>query len=77
MIKNLFMLLAVVGITSTINAQIKTPQPSPAAKMEQVVGLTDVTVEYSRPAMKGRTIFGDLVPYGEVWRTGANANTKI
>lgn len=77
MIKNLFMLLAVVGITSTINAQIKTPQPSPASKMEQVVGLTDVTVEYSRPAMKGRTIFGDLVPYGEVWRTGANANTKI
>ena len=77
MIKNLFMLLAVVGITSTINAQIKTPQPSPAAKMEQVVGLTDVTVEYSRPAMKGRTIFGDLVPFGEVWRTGANANTKI
>lgn len=77
MIKNLFMLLAVVGITSTISAQIKTPQPSPAAKMEQVVGLTDVTVEYSRPAIKGRTIFGDLVPYGEVWRTGANANTKI
>lgn len=77
MIKNLFMLLAVVGITSTINAQIKTPQPSPAAKMEQVVGLTDVTVEYSRPGMKGRTIFGNLVPYGEVWRTGANANTKI
>jgi len=71
------MLLAVVGITSTIHAQIKTPQPSPAAKMEQVVGLTDVTVEYSRPGMKGRTIFGDLVPYGEVWRTGANANTKI
>ncbi|MHB1147463.1 MAG: DUF2911 domain-containing protein [Lutibacter sp.] len=75
--KKLFMLMAVVGVTSTINAQIKTPQPSPAAKMEQVVGLTDVTVEYSRPGMKGRTIFGDLVPYGEVWRTGANANTKI
>ena len=77
MLKNLFMLLTIVGITSTINAQIKTPQPSPAAKMEQAVGLTNVTLEYSRPAMRGRTIFGDLVPYGEVWRTGANSNTKI
>lgn len=77
MLKKLFMLFAVVAISSTINAQIKTPQPSPAAKMEQVVGLTDVTAEYSRPSMRGRTIFGDLVPYGEVWRTGANANTKI
>lgn len=77
MLKKLFMLFAVVGVTSAINAQIKTPQPSPAAKIEQVVGLTDVTIEYSRPSMKGRTIFGDLVPYGEVWRTGANANTKI
>lgn len=77
MIKNLFMLLAFVGITSAVNAQIKTPQPSPAAKLEQVVGLTNVTLEYSRPGMKGRTIFGNLVPYGEVWRTGANANTKI
>lgn len=66
-----------VGLTSTINAQIKTPQPSPAAKIEQVVGLTNVTVEYSRPAMRGRTIFGDLVPYGKMWRTGANANSKI
>ena len=67
----------IVGAFSTSNAQIKTPQPSPSAKMEQVVGLTNVTLEYSRPAMRGRTIFGDLVPYGEVWRTGANANTKI
>lgn len=48
------------------------PAPSPAAKLEQRIGLTDVTVEYSRPSMKGRKIFGDLVPYGEVWRTGAN-----
>ncbi|MDF1518332.1 MAG: DUF2911 domain-containing protein, partial [Lutibacter sp.] len=77
MLKKLFMLFAVVGVTSAINAQIKTPQPSPAAKMEQVVGLTDVTVEYSRPSMRGRTIFGDLVPFGEIWRTGANENTKI
>ncbi len=53
-------------------ARISTPAPSPASTLEQKVGLTDVTVAYSRPSMKGRTIFGDLVPYGKVWRTGAN-----
>lgn len=77
MIKKLITLCLIVAISSTINAQIKTPQPSPASKVEQVVGLTDVTIEYSRPGMRGRTIFGDLVPYGTTWRTGANANTKI
>lgn len=53
------------------------PQPSPLGKVEQVVGLTNVTVEYSRPSAKGRRIFGDVVPYGVLWRTGANASTKI
>lgn len=77
MLKKLILLFVVGALSTTINAQIQTPQPSPAAKMKQVVGLTDVTVEYSRPAMRGRTIFGDLVPYGKLWRTGANANTKI
>ncbi|WP_046755475.1 DUF2911 domain-containing protein [Kordia jejudonensis] len=61
----------------SVQAQIETPQPSPSAKFTQTVGLTEVSVEYSRPAKKGRKIFGDLVPFGEVWRTGANANTKI
>lgn len=61
----------------SVNAQIETPQPSPFTKVEQKVGLTDVTLEYSRPGMKGRTIFGDLVPYGKLWRTGANKNTTI
>ncbi len=74
--KVLLLLLAFTTINS-VNAQIKTPQPSPFAKMEQKVGLTDVTLEYSRPNMRGRTIFGDLVPYGKLWRLGANANTKI
>ncbi len=74
--KLLFSALALF-LSYGINAQIETPQPSPFAKMEQVVGLTDVSVEYSRPAMRGRTIFGDLVPYDKLWRTGANANTKI
>ena len=58
-------------------ARVATPQPSPFSKLKQKVGLTDVTVEFSRPAMRGRKIFGDLVPYGKTWRTGANANTKI
>lgn len=58
-------------------AQINTPQPSPFQKIEQKVGLTDVTLEYSRPSMKGRTIYGDLVPYDAIWRTGANSNTTI
>lgn len=58
-------------------AQIQSPQPSPAAKIEQRVGLTDVTVEYSRPSMRGRTIMGNLVPFGKIWRTGANQNTMI
>ncbi len=66
-----------VAFTYTASAQIETPQPSPFSKIEQKVGLTDVTLEFSRPGMKGRAIYGDLVPFGKVWRTGANANTKI
>lgn len=55
--------------------QIQMPQASPSSKIIQKVGLTDVTVDYSRPSTKGRKIFGELVPYGEIWRTGANAAT--
>lgn len=69
----LFMILASVSI----EAQINTPAPSPASKLMQTVGLTDVTVDYSRPSMRGRTIFGDLVPYDKLWRTGANGYTLI
>jgi hypothetical protein len=58
-------------------AQIETPAPSPSAKFEQKVGLTDITIEYSRPSVKGRTIFGDLEPFGGMWRTGANKNSII
>ncbi len=60
-----------------IEAQVKTPAPSPKSVLTQVVGLTDVTIEYSRPSAKGRNVFGDLVPFGKVWRTGANANSTI
>jgi len=71
-------LIALAFVASySVNAQIETPQPSPFSKVEQKVGLTDVTLEYSRPAMRGRKIFGNLVPFDAVWRTGANARTKI
>jgi hypothetical protein len=53
------------------------PQPSPMGKVEQKVGLTNVVITYSRPSAKGRVIFGDLVPFGEIWRTGANKATSI
>ena len=62
---------------STTKLKITTPQPSPKATVEQRVGLTDISVEYSRPGVKGRAVFGDLVPYGKTWRTGANSNTKV
>lgn len=75
--KKILLSLLVIAFTVNTNAQIKTPSPSPFSKVEQVVGLTDVTIEYSRPGVKGRTIFGDLVPYNKVWRTGANARTKV
>ena len=61
----------------TIQAQIETPQPSPAATVHQTIGLSKVSVEYSRPAKRDRVIFGDLVPYGKIWRTGANMRTKF
>lgn len=69
--------LLLLCATFTFQAQIQTPQPSPASKVEQTIGLTDVSVTYSRPAMRGRTIFGDLVPYGKLWRTGANYRTTF
>jgi len=62
---------------STTKLKITTPQPSPKATVEQRVGLTDISVEYSRPGVKGRAVFGDLVPFGKTWRTGANSNTKV
>lgn len=72
-------LLAFTFVCATLHAtaQVKTPQASPKAKVQQTVGLTDVEIEYSRPSVKGRTIFGDLVPFGKMWRTGANANSTV
>jgi hypothetical protein len=72
-----FVLLCLAVFTLQVNAQVTTPAPSPFSKLEQKVGLTDVTIEYSRPSAKGRVVFGDVVPFGEAWRAGANAVTKI
>ena len=58
-------------------AQIKTPAASPQGTVSQRVGLTDITIVYSRPGVKGRNIFGTVVPFGKRWRTGANATTSI
>jgi hypothetical protein len=77
--KMLTLLLLVVFAAA--EAQILTPAASPAASVSTTVGLTDVKINYSRPKMKGRKIFGEggdfLVPYGQLWRTGANAGTVI
>ena len=62
---------------ATAQAQLKVPAASPLQTTKQNFALGDITLEYSRPAMKGRTIFGDLVPYDKVWRTGANNTSKI
>lgn len=75
--RKLILFICATVLAAGMNAQVMAPQPSPTGKIEQKVGLTDVSIEYSRPGMRGRKIFGDLVPYGEIWRTGANANTKI
>ncbi|CAZ98112.1 MULTISPECIES: DUF2911 domain-containing protein [Zobellia] len=75
--KKILFLASVMLASVTMQAQIATPAPSPASKLQQTVGLTEVTVEYSRPSMRGRTIFGGLLEYGKLWRTGANARTKV
>jgi len=75
--RKIIFVLATLIANYVIHAQVKTPQPSPHSTLTQVVGLTDVTVDYSRPSAKGRVIFGDLVPFGKLWITGANAHTSV
>ena len=71
------MLVCFIAFSLATQAQIQTPSASSHAMMEQVVGLTTIKVDYSRPNMRGREVFGNLVPYGKIWRTGANATTKF
>lgn len=75
--KKIIFVFAMLIANYAIKAQVKTPQSSPKAVVQQTVGLTDVEIEYSRPSAKGRIVFGDLVPFGKLWRTGANANTIV
>jgi hypothetical protein len=75
--KKIIFALAIVISHFTAEAQVKTPQASPRSNVFQTVGLTDVEVNYSRPGAKGRPVFGNLVPFGKLWRTGANENTTV
>lgn len=79
----LLLLVAGFALASAVRAQtpaapkLAFPQPSPPATVKQQIGVTDIEISYSRPSMRGRKIFGGLVPYGEIWRTGANTATKL
>ena len=75
--KKIIFVLAMIIANYAIEAQVKTPQASPKSTLTQVVGLTNVEIVYSRPSSKGRDVFNNLVPFGKLWRTGANENTTI
>lgn len=79
--KNFLLCAAIICSAMIAEAQVQTPAASPAASVTTVVGLTDVKIEYSRPRIKGRKIFGTdatvLVPYGKIWRSGANSGTRV
>ena len=75
--KNILGIITALFCAITLNGQVEYLRLSPSQKIIQRVGATDVEIEFSRPQMKGRVVFGELVPYGKLWRTGANENTKI
>jgi hypothetical protein len=78
--KKSLLIVGMVIICLLAEAQVETPSASPAGSVSTTVGLTDIKIDYSRPRVKGRKIFGEgavLVPYGAIWRTGANNGTKI
>lgn len=78
MLNRRLLVLLVLSFTILVFAQnFKTPRPSPDATVSQTVGITKITIDYSSPGVKGRTIWGDLVPYWKIWRTGANEVTSI
>jgi hypothetical protein len=75
--KNIFMVMIACLVFNFAPAQLKTPAPSPTQSIKQDFALSTIEISYSRPGVKGRKIFGDLVPFGSVWRTGANSATTI
>lgn len=75
--KKIIFILAMMIANYVTEAQVKAPQASPKSTLTQVVGLTNVEIVYSRPSAKGRDVFNNLVPFGKLWRTGANENTTI
>lgn len=83
LLRTVFLALAATTAAPSLHAQgdgakkLEFPAASPSATVKQRFGVTDVEIEYARPSVKGRKIFGDLVPHGEVWRTGANSATKV
>src|ERR1043166_5046939 len=78
-VKSFALCLVIFGLCGTVSAQsdLKLPDASQAAEVKQRIALTDITVKYHRPLVNGRKIWGGLVPYGKVWRAGANENTTI
>jgi len=74
--KNFIFFLCLL-LSFNIFSQIQTPAPSPATNVQQTIGLTDITLEYARPSVRNRVVFGNLVPFNKMWRTGANENSII
>jgi hypothetical protein len=69
--------LLIASLCSAQSTQLNLPRPSQRAQVTQRIGITDITITYHRPLVNGRKVFGGLVPYGQVWRAGANENTII
>jgi len=77
-LKTILFLVAISFVGLNLNAQtLKVPAPSPLQTIKQNFALSEITVEYSRPSAKGRVVFGDVVPFASIWRTGANSATKV
>jgi hypothetical protein len=76
-IKSITLALIILCSSNAFAQQLKVPAASPLQNLKQAFGLSEITIEYSRPSVKGRVVFGDVVPFGKVWRTGANSTTKI